>query len=263
MAGTNRPSRVELSRIGAPGSRRAFGVNLGSIYPGDRLTSLLCGRRCSLRGRVEVHLGSLPRTLFRLEVCIVAGEARQAGYDVVGEQPNVGVVVLQGIVVPLTLDGDTVLGAGQLVLQAQEVFVGAQLRIVLDHHHQASQCGVELAVGGDLVLWSLGANHGSARGSDITEDLLFVKGKTLDRLEANHVQPLQEAVGVWLGSVTTLDQSDGRLGKGPVDGIWPDPIGLVEAYPSREVVAEGKQNGGPVFGVAAVTDPRSEILYRS
>jgi hypothetical protein len=44
---------------------------------------------------------------------------------------NVSVVVLKRIVIPLALDGDAVFRPGEFILQAQEVLIGFQLRIIL------------------------------------------------------------------------------------------------------------------------------------
>jgi hypothetical protein len=60
-----------------------------------------------------------------LEVGVVALEAGPTGENVVGEERDVGVVVLDQFIVAAALDGDAVFGAGQLILQAKEIFVGA------------------------------------------------------------------------------------------------------------------------------------------
>src|SRR5713226_2670888 len=84
-----------------------------------------------LFGPRKRHLRSLPGSLRSPEIIFVALEACPRGEQAIGEQPNVGVVVLQGIVVALALDGNTVLRPGQLVLQAEEVFIGLELGVVL------------------------------------------------------------------------------------------------------------------------------------
>src|SRR5450432_3712644 len=77
---------------------------------------------------VEVDLGGLACAFFGLEIGLVALEASHAGDQAVGEQRNVGVVVLHHLVVVAALDGDAIFRAGQLILQAHEIFVGFQLR---------------------------------------------------------------------------------------------------------------------------------------
>ena len=74
----------------------------------------------SLLGRAEIHFGSLARTLGSGEVVIIPLESRPPGKDVVGEKADVGVVILDGLVIPAAFDGDAVFGSGQFVLQEPE-----------------------------------------------------------------------------------------------------------------------------------------------
>ena len=67
--------------------------------------------RLRLRGW-ELDFGDFARSFGSLEVVVVALEAGPSGEDVVGEQADVGVVFLNGIVVALAFDGDAVFGAG-------------------------------------------------------------------------------------------------------------------------------------------------------
>ena len=80
-------------------------------------------RRLGFRGG-ELNLGGFAGCFGGLEVGFVAFEAGPAGEDAVGEQADVGVVGLDGVVVALAFHGDAIFGAGQFVLQSQEVFVG-------------------------------------------------------------------------------------------------------------------------------------------
>jgi len=50
-------------------------------------------------------------------------EACPGSEDVVGKEAQIGVVVLQGFVVTPALHGDAVLGAGQFVLQTEEILI--------------------------------------------------------------------------------------------------------------------------------------------
>src|SRR5438132_13418638 len=59
-----------------------------------------------LFGPRKRHLRSLPGGLCSPEIIFVALEACPPGEQAIGEQPDVGVVVLQGIVVALALDGN-------------------------------------------------------------------------------------------------------------------------------------------------------------
>src|SRR5208282_1905634 len=112
-------------------------------------------RSWSRRGRgfvvVEVHFGGLARAFLGLEIGVVAREASETGNQTVREQGNVGVVVLNRIVVALALHSDTVFRAGQFILQAHEIFVRFQLRVVFHDDHQPAQCGVQLSVRRDFV----------------------------------------------------------------------------------------------------------------
>ena len=49
---------------------------------------------------------------------------------------------MHGFVVAAAFDGDAVFRASQFVLQAEEVFVGFELRIIFDDDQQAAEGGV-------------------------------------------------------------------------------------------------------------------------
>src|ERR1700730_4167888 len=107
------------------------------------------GRWRWLRGRrslsswifriVEIDLGSLTRAGLGFEVRVVTRKSGQAGDDVVGKQRDVGVVVLQDLIVVTTLDGDAIFRACQFILQAHKIFIGFELRIILDDHQQTPE----------------------------------------------------------------------------------------------------------------------------
>lgn len=82
------------------------------------------GRGCGSWRGVEIYFGGFAGAGFGFEVGVVAGEAAEAGYQTVGKEGDVGVVVLNGFVVAAALDGDAVLRAGQFVLEAEEILVG-------------------------------------------------------------------------------------------------------------------------------------------
>ena len=94
--------------------------------------------------RLERNLGSIASAGLGLEIGVVALEAEHGRCDVVGEQLDIGVVALHGFVVLAALHRDAIFSAGQFVLQAQEIFVGFQLRIIFHHHQQAAESAVQL-----------------------------------------------------------------------------------------------------------------------
>ena len=79
---------------------------------------------CGSGRGAEIYFGDFAGAGFGFEVGVVAGEAAEAGYEAVGEERDVGVVVLDGFVVAAALDGDAIFGAGEFVLEAEEIFVG-------------------------------------------------------------------------------------------------------------------------------------------
>ena len=76
------------------------------------------GSRGGRRARPEVDFGRLARAFIGLEIGVVAGEACHAGNQAVRKQRDVGVVVLDGLVVAPPLDRNAVLRAGEFILQA-------------------------------------------------------------------------------------------------------------------------------------------------
>src|SRR5277367_6280520 len=93
---------------------------------------------------VEVDFGGLAGAWFGFEVGVVAGEAAKAGDEAVGEEGDVGVVVLDGFVVAAALDGDAVFGAGEFVLETHEIFVGFELGIIFGEDKDFGERGFEL-----------------------------------------------------------------------------------------------------------------------
>src|SRR5580698_7905405 len=123
-----------------------------SAAPLHFLAALFCGgsgRRSSGWGwSVEVDFGDFAAGGGGLEVGVVAFVAGPAGEEAVGELEDVGVIGLDGVVVIFAGDGDAVFGAGEFVLQAEEIFVGFELRVVFNDGEEAAECAVELSVGG-------------------------------------------------------------------------------------------------------------------
>src|SRR5437879_252119 len=80
---------------------------------------------------------------FKTEEGVVARESAHARHQTVRKERNERVVILDGLVVATALDGDAIFRARQLVLQAQKILIGFQLRIIFNHHEQAPQCRIQ------------------------------------------------------------------------------------------------------------------------
>src|SRR5215472_9652390 len=80
------------------------------VLPNVPLALRLRVRRSGRRGwrrrgrfvEVEIDLGGLPRSLFRLEIRVVACESGESGNQAVREERDVGVVILHRFVVAAT-----------------------------------------------------------------------------------------------------------------------------------------------------------------
>ena len=138
-----------------------------------------------------------------MEVGVVAFVAGPGGEEAVGELEDVGVIGLDGVVVILAGDGDAVFGAGEFVLQAEEIFVGFELGVVFDDGEEAAERAVELAVGGDFVGGSLGVEQGGAGFGDFAVDGFFVGGEAFDG---------GDEIGDEVGAALELDVNLGPVG---------------------------------------------------
>src|ERR1700688_1968097 len=161
----------------------------GSTYfdssPNSR--QLLSGRRLrgclrSWRARREIYLRHLPCSFRRGEVSVIRLESRPSRENVVRKLLDVGVVVLQRVVITLALDRDPVLGAREFVLQAQEILIGPQLRIILHDQQQSAERSVQLPIGRDLFLWRSRRKQRRPSLRDVAEYGHFLLGIALDRL---------------------------------------------------------------------------------
>src|SRR5688572_9059310 len=122
----------------------ARGVISGTLWSRRR------GRRPGGRGRaaeVEVHVRRALRPRGRPEVRLLL-ESHHSREQRGREAEARGVVGLRGLVVPVALHVDAVLGAFELGLQVAEVRVGLELGVALHHHHQARQRAGELVLAG-------------------------------------------------------------------------------------------------------------------
>src|SRR5262249_2167088 len=118
---------------------------VGAVTPAPMRESLGLGRSWSRRRggslrfvEVEVHLRRGAGAFISLEVGLVAGKAAHAGDQAVGEERDESVVLLNHIVVAAPLDSDAVFGAGELVLQAEKIFIGFELGIVFRDDQQTA-----------------------------------------------------------------------------------------------------------------------------
>ena len=123
------PNRLELARSAAMGTDRV-GMGVSPVRSSvarraadqERLHQFSAhGRWLRLR-RVEIHLRDLARCFRCLEICRIWLEPRARGKQAGRELLHVRVVILQGVVVALAFDRDSVFSASEFILQAQEIF---------------------------------------------------------------------------------------------------------------------------------------------
>src|SRR5205809_104187 len=92
-----------------------------------------CARRTSWRARKTALPSSAAATT---KLCRITTRSLRSS-QTVWEERNERVVILHNFVVAAALDGNAVFRARQLVLRAQEIFIGFQLRIIFNDHEQA------------------------------------------------------------------------------------------------------------------------------
>src|SRR5580698_3298641 len=109
------------------------------------------GRVSSLRLLREVDLRRHAVLRIALEVLIPDMESCEVGPDAGGKLLHVGVVVLEGRVVPLTSDRDTILRPCKLIGQTHELLVALEVRILLLQAEEGAKGDVELGVGVDVA----------------------------------------------------------------------------------------------------------------
>jgi hypothetical protein len=154
-------------------------------------------------GIVEVDFGDFAARGGGLEVGVVAFIAGPGGEEAVGELADVGVIGLDGVVVVFAGDGDAIFGAGEFVLQAEEILVGLELGIVFDDGEEAADGAVELAVGGDFVGGGLRVEQSGASFRDFAVDGFFVGGEAFDG---------GDEIGDQVGAALELDVNLGPVG---------------------------------------------------
>src|SRR5579864_1505649 len=141
----------------------------------------------------EVDLGHALHLRRCLEVWIFL-EPEQTRRQVAGELPPRRVVLADAVVVPHPLRRKAVFGACQLVLEAHELGVRLQLRIVLRDDEQAAE-GARLRVGSrNLVLGRLRSRQLGPCVGDVLIDGLLLLGVALDgrdQIRDEVVAPLQ------------------------------------------------------------------------
>jgi hypothetical protein len=143
--------------LGQPTAFQGFRHRLRVRLP-SRLARYLAGAGCGVA--CGVALGAEKFTLGAWRDSSVAAKYASFG--------------LKPAVVTFALDRDAVFGSRQLILQAQEVFIRFQLRIVLHDHKQAANCTVQLLIGGDLVRRRASREQPGTGCCDIAEHLLFL-----------------------------------------------------------------------------------------
>jgi hypothetical protein len=127
-----------------------------------------------------------------LGTVFASGGAWKNGYSL---NPNTFAVTLAGncrrdvlysctfLVVAHALDRDAVFGAGELVHQSIELFVGAKLRIVLGDREQTAERGRLLVGRGDRFFRRFRGQESRPRVGDLLEDAFLVLGVALDGLD--------------------------------------------------------------------------------
>src|ERR1035437_3151537 len=126
--------------------------------------------RSLLRRTWKLNLRRLSGCPRSAEIRCVWFESGPSCKNIVWEKLDVSVVVLHGLVVTPPFDRDAVLGASQLVLQAQKILVGLELRIILNDGEQPAECPVELAVRGYTIGGCLCAKQRGTRLGDVPQD---------------------------------------------------------------------------------------------
>ena len=166
------------------------------------------GRVSSLRLLREVDLRRHAVLRIALEVLIPDMESCEVGPDAGGKLLHVGVVVLEGRVVPLTSDRDTILRPCKLIGQTHELLVALEVRILLLQAEEGAQGDVELGVsvdaGGAIVT---GGKDSSTSVGDVGQDGGFFSDVSLDR--GNQVG----------NQIETALLHDTNLGKGLINGL--------------------------------------------
>jgi hypothetical protein len=101
-------------------------------FPGSGVAVFKCGAGgCPfavdvVSEHLELHLWIGSSAGLGLEISIVAGEPAHACNDVVGKKFDCRIISLKSLVVLAAFDSDAILGAGQFVLEAEEILVRAE-----------------------------------------------------------------------------------------------------------------------------------------
>src|SRR5689334_893661 len=138
-------------------------------------------QRLLLRRR-KLDFRNSPRLGSGGEVSVVALEACPACERAIGPGTDVSVVVLDGVVVTLALDGDAIFRAFELILQPQKALIRFELRIIFREGEDFHQRAIELAVGGDFVFGRLRVHERGAGVGDGGENGDFLRGYALHGL---------------------------------------------------------------------------------
>src|ERR1700679_2246255 len=130
---------------------------------------------------LELDLGRIARggVCFKIRV-LVSLEAEHSSPDAIGKGTNVGVVIAQYGVIACARDLDAVFRSGNFILQAHELLVRLELRIVFRKRKKATKSSVQRVVGGNLILRRVRLEQARASIGNVTKDRGLLLGVTLD-----------------------------------------------------------------------------------
>ena len=115
---------------GSETSVRRWGERAGCRRSGGRRGAGGVAAEVDRRGVAEVDLDVAAGRLVHLEVLALV-EVELVGDDVRGDRLDLGVIAVDGVVVELPRVGDAALGAGELLLQVEEVLVRLEVGVGL------------------------------------------------------------------------------------------------------------------------------------
>jgi hypothetical protein len=126
--------------------------------------------------------GSGPCATLEFEVLRLLG-AHQPCHQVVRDRGDAGVPLAHVVVVVLPGESHLVLRVGQFLLQVPEVLVGLEVRVALGDGEQPAQRRRQCLLGLPGSSRTLRGDRRGARGRDLLEGGLLVRGVALDRVD--------------------------------------------------------------------------------
>ena len=130
-----------LQRLGWCGSNNKKKAEAEKTEEPLRHASPMCGMPPKVRHGLELYRRGLGRALFRLESLAARQLEHELVGQVVGEGADGGVEDPHCLVVPNPGHVDPVFRAFELVLEIEEVLIGLEVGIALNHHHQTGEGG--------------------------------------------------------------------------------------------------------------------------